>query len=144
MRHLILEGEPGGLPVTPGPAGPVGESLAEYVDHSLDHDDLSTALPHPQAYREYCAARRKALAARNSGPAARARRLWTRWVARSRIVATSRISTLWPGSRIRRASNCRRAARNNTGEATSPAQACRYTQAVTANRPGWAAKSRYP
>ncbi len=69
MRHLILEGEPGGLPVTPGPAGPVGESLAEYVDHSLDHDDLSTALPHPQAYREYCAARRKALAARNSGPA---------------------------------------------------------------------------
>ena len=80
MRHLILEGEPGGLPVTPGPAGPVGESLAEYVDHSLDHDDLSTTLPHPQAYREYCAARRKALAARNSGPAARARRLWTRWV----------------------------------------------------------------
>ena len=86
VRHLILEGEPGGLPVTPGPAGPVGESLAEYVDHSLDHDDLSTTLPHPQAYHEYCAARRKALAARNSGPAARARWLWTRgWRVRVRL-----------------------------------------------------------
>ena len=82
--------------------------------------------------------------ARNSGPAARASRLWTRRVARSRTVATSRTSTLWPGSRIRRASNCRWAARNNTDEATSSAQACRYNQAVKANRPGWAEKSRYP
>lgn len=43
---------PAGRPA-PGPH----ESWREYAEHSADHDQLSTALPDPGAYRRYAARR---------------------------------------------------------------------------------------
>jgi len=66
------------------------ESFREYAEHSLDGDDLSTAVPRPAAYREYAERRRAAVTVPSGADLAWAREFIVSWASRAAVPASVR------------------------------------------------------